>query len=101
MKEIAGHPNIYCKLSGMVTEANHSDWKLEDFIVYIHHILEVFGTDRIMFGSDWLVCLLSASYDEVVNVVQQALPEAITETEKERIFGLNAKQFYYLEDVKR
>jgi L-fuconolactonase len=96
MKEIAGHPGIYCKLSGMVTEANHQAWKPEDFTLYIHHVIHIFGTQRIMFGSDWPVCLLSASYDEVVDVLQNALPETMTEVDEERIFGLNAKQFYKL-----
>lgn len=96
IKEIAEYPGIYCKLSGMVTEANHNAWKLEDFNQYIRHVLGVFGTDRVMFGSDWPVCLLSASYDEVMDILQKALPANITEAAKERIFGLNAKQFYKL-----
>ncbi|MFC0470170.1 amidohydrolase family protein [Halalkalibacter kiskunsagensis] len=57
MAEIASHPNIYCKLSGMVTEANHQEWKKEEFIPYVYHIMDVLGIRRVMYGSDWPVCL--------------------------------------------
>lgn len=96
MAAIAKHPNIYCKLSGMVTEADHKHWKIEDFTAYVRHVLDVFGAGRVMFGSDWPVCLLAANYDEVVEVVQRALPESWTGQEQERLFGLNAKEFYKL-----
>ncbi|WP_171693633.1 amidohydrolase family protein [Paenibacillus germinis] len=96
MTAIAKHPNIYCKLSGMVTEANHTEWKREDFSTYIQHVLEVFGTERVLFGSDWPVCLLAAEYDDVVDVLTQALPGNWSEADKARLFGLNAKEFYKL-----
>lgn len=94
MSQIAAHPQLYCKLSGMVTEADHDSWKPSDFKAYIRHVLELFGDERVMFGSDWPVCLLAASYDEVVEVLEQALPESWTDSERERLFGLNAKEFY-------
>lgn len=96
MREIAKHPNIYCKLSGMITEADHDSWQPEDFTKYIQHIIEVFGTDRIMFGSDWPVCLLAGSYDDVFNVLAQALPDTLTEADIAKLYGLNAKRFYKL-----
>lgn len=96
MAEIAKHPGIYCKLSGMVTEADHEHWKLSDFAAYIRHILDVFGTERVMFGSDWPVCLLAANYDQVVEVLEQSLPPSWSDSEKARLFGLNAKEFYKL-----
>lgn len=96
MSQIAAHPNIYCKLSGMVTEADHGSWKPADFQPYIEHVLNVFGTDRVMFGSDWPVSLLAATYDELVDVLEQALPRTWTEVERDRLFGLNAKEFYQL-----
>ena len=96
MAAIAKHPNIYCKVSGLVTEASHSDWKPEDFTAYAQHILEVFGTERVMFGSDWPVCLLAAEYEDVVSIVMQSLPESWSEEDKARLFGLNAKEFYKL-----
>lgn len=94
MSRIASHPNLYCKLSGMVTEANHNSWNPSDFTGYIRHVLDVFGPDRVMFGSDWPVCLLAASYDEVVDVLQEAIPDSWTEDNRQRLFGLNAKEFY-------
>lgn len=97
MAEIASHENIYCKLSGMVTEANHDNWDTKDFIPYVHHITEVFGTHRIMYGSDWPVCLLAASYEQVYYLLNEALPENITKADEELIFGQNAIQFYKLE----
>ncbi|MDD9272251.1 amidohydrolase family protein [Paenibacillus sp. GCM10023248] len=96
MTAIAKHPGIYCKLSGMVTEADHERWQEADFTGYIRHVLDVFGSERVMFGSDWPVCLLAADYDEVMQIVQRALPETWTDRERERLFGLNAKEFYKL-----
>ncbi|MCR8635120.1 amidohydrolase family protein [Paenibacillus radicis (ex Xue et al. 2023)] len=99
MVEIASYRNIYCKLSGMVTEADHQHWKPEQITPYIQHIVRIFGTDRVMFGSDWPVCLLAASYDQVVEVLEQGLPEAISEQDKEALFGGNALRFYRLEHL--
>lgn len=96
MRKIASYPHIYCKLSGMATEADHEHWKNSDFTVYIQHILEIFGPNRVMFGSDWPVCLLAAQYDDVVEIVTQALPPTWGEMEKARLFGLNAQSFYKL-----
>lgn len=96
MAAIAKRPNVYCKLSGMVTEADHNKWKREDFAAYIQHVLEIFGTDRVMFGSDWPVCLLAANYEEVVEVLTHSLPETWTQHDNDRLFGLNAKGFYKL-----
>lgn len=96
MAAIARHPNIYCKLSGMVTEANHKEWKPEDFTAYIRHALDMFGTERVIFGSDWPVCLLTADYGEVVDVLTHSLPQDWSELDKARLFGLNAREFYKL-----
>lgn len=96
MAEIASHKNIYCKLSGMVTEANHENWQTQDFIPYVHHILNEFGMHRVMYGSDWPVCLLAASYEEVYGLSQDSLPEDISKEDKALIFGQNALDFYKL-----
>lgn len=96
MSEIAAYPKVYCKLSGMVTEAEHAHWKRSDFTTYIHHILHVFGPNRVMFGSDWPVCLLAADYDQVVDILVHSLPSDYTQQEVDLLFGLNAKQFYRL-----
>ncbi|MCD9023619.1 amidohydrolase family protein [Cohnella silvisoli] len=92
--EIARHGNVYCKLSGMVTEARQQ-WSPADFIPYVHHIVDVFGTDRIMFGSDWPVCL-PTEYGEVVKLLLDALPETVTNEDREKLFGSNAIFFYQL-----
>jgi L-fuconolactonase len=96
MSEIAKHQNIYCKLSGMVTDANNNNWQKEEFVPYVHHIIEEFGTRRVMYGSDWPVCLLSASYDQVYQLLKETLPENVISVEKEQIFGANAAEFYLL-----
>src|SRR5690625_1089260 len=96
MREIAKHKNIYCKLSGMVTEADHDNWKKDDFSTYIQYILDEFGLDRVMFGSDWPVCLLAGSYDDVVSVLEHALPKNTSESDLNKLFGENAKRFYKL-----
>lgn len=96
IEQIAKYPNMYCKLSGMVTEADHSNWEKEDFISYVHHIVDTFGINRIMYGSDWPVCLLAARYDEVYKLLLETLPAKLTEREEAKIFGENAIDFYRL-----
>lgn len=96
IEQLALYPNLYCKLSGMVTEADHEHWKAEQLVPYVRHVLACFGPDRVMFGSDWPVCLLAAGYDEVVEVLERALPDTWGDAEREKLFGLNAKTFYRL-----
>ncbi|QYR23267.1 amidohydrolase family protein [Paenibacillus sp. sptzw28] len=96
MREIARHPKVYCKLSGMVTEADHHGWKPEHFTSYVRHIVDIFGPDRVMYGSDWPVCLLAASYSEVHGLLGEVLPESLTESQLAAIYGGNAAAFYKL-----
>jgi len=96
LERAAKHPKLHCKLSGMVTEAEHQSWKPEQFHPYIEHALHVFGVDRVMFGTDWPVCLLAASYDDVVEVLQGSLPQAWSEQDRAKLFGENARRFYKL-----
>ncbi|MFB9275038.1 amidohydrolase family protein [Cohnella cellulosilytica] len=96
MSRIAGHPGISCKLSGMVTEADHAAWQYDQFQPYVRHASELFGSGRVLFGSDWPVCLLAASYDQVVEAIESNLPEDWGEAERARLYGLNAKEFYKL-----
>ncbi len=95
MKAIAQHKNVYCKLSGMVTEADWSDWESADFNYYIQYMIEVFGVDRVMFGSDWPVCLLAAEYSNVVALLEHAIAHLPVE-EQELIWYKNAAIFYHL-----
>lgn len=95
MKEIAQYEYVYCKISGMVTEADWRKWKKEDFYIYLDWVLEFFGIDRIMYGSDWPVCLVAGAYEEQLSIVQSYF-DKLTQTEKDKLFGGNAARFYGL-----
>ena len=90
---LAQFENLYCKISGLVTEADWKDWKSDDFKNYLDIVIETFGTDRILFGSDWPVCLLAASYSETLGLVKDYF-SSFTKGEQEQFFGGNAIQFY-------
>jgi L-fuconolactonase len=91
---LAEYPNVYCKCSGMVTEADWQRWKREDFRLYIDHCIENFGAERLLFGSDWPVCLLAAQYEEVYQLILDLLPDYYGDEERDLLFGLNALRFY-------
>jgi L-fuconolactonase len=95
MQAVGKYENVSCKISGMVTEANWNGWKKEDFRPYLDVVLEAFGTHRIMFGSDWPVCLVAASYGQVVDLVKDYF-STLSSTEQEAFFGKNAERFYKL-----
>lgn len=95
MREIAAAPNVFCKLSGMVTEADWRHWTKEDFRPYLDVVFEAFRTDRLMFGSDWPVCLLAGTYGQVRELVENYV-QNLCNGEKENIFGLNAARVYGL-----
>jgi L-fuconolactonase len=95
LRELAGFSNVSCKLSGMVTEASWTDWTVEDLRPYVDVVLEAFGPDRVMFGSDWPVCLLAASYGEVVEAAEQ-LTAGLGEKERNAVFGDTARRVYHL-----
>jgi L-fuconolactonase len=92
---IAKFENVSCKVSGMVTEADWKTWKKEDFRPYLDVVVEAFGMKRLMFGSDWPVCLVAASYSEVVNLVSEYF-STFTKEEQDAVFGGNAARFYNL-----
>ncbi|WP_214628421.1 amidohydrolase family protein [Paenibacillus agaridevorans] len=96
LSELARFPGMMCKLSGLVTEADQQQWSRLDFVPYVHHVVETFGTDRIMFGSDWPVCLTTCEYAEVLEVLLESLPSGLSEAEYEALFGGNAARFYRL-----
>jgi L-fuconolactonase len=95
MRELASHGNVWCKVSGLVTEADWTRWSAEDIHPYLDVVFEAFGPDRLMFGSDWPVCLLAASYRRVKDLID-SYAEYLTETERDKLFGANAVQFYGL-----
>jgi L-fuconolactonase len=95
IETLAAHPNVWCKVSGMVTEADRN-WRYEDFIPYLEVVLEAFGSDRIMIGSDWPVCLLAGSYEEVLKIPELFF-DRLSASEKESIFYKNTIECYQLE----
>ena len=95
VQSIAGFENVYCKISGMVTEADLKGWRKEDFNPYIDIVVEAFGTNRIMYGSDWPVCLLAASYESVLEIAEEYF-SSFTKNEQSNFFGGNAIKFYNL-----
>ncbi|MEM1324824.1 MAG: amidohydrolase family protein [Bacteroidota bacterium] len=95
IEQLATHPNVYCKFSGMVTEAHWQQWKYDDFVPYLDVIFAAFGENRLLFGSDWPVCLLAADYAETKQIVAQYLSTK-TKSAHAKVFGQNAVQFYSL-----
>lgn len=93
MKVIAQNDNVYCKISGMVTEADWQNWQYDDFVPYMDVVMEAFEPDRIMFGSDWPVCLLAGSYARVKAIVERYIGE-LSEAERQKIMGGTAMKFY-------
>lgn len=95
MKEIAKQENVYCKLSGMITEADYYSWKPQQIKPYMDLVLHSFGTKRLMYGSDWPVCLVAGNYGQVKSLVIDFVGTLSTD-EQEAIMGLNAVAFYNL-----
>jgi L-fuconolactonase len=93
--ELAGFSNVNCKISGLATEADWKNWTNDDFTLYVAHVIDSFGKDRIMYGSDWPVCLLAATYEESIAIVESKLG-AFTDAEKEAFWALNAFKIYNL-----
>jgi L-fuconolactonase len=98
MKRVAAFPNMYCKLSGLVTEANWTSWQPEDLRPYVDEALALFGVDRMMFGSDYPVCLLASSYDRVLQSFQELLKD-LSDADRDKIFSTNAQRVYRLANV--
>jgi L-fuconolactonase len=95
IERISKLPNIWCKLSGMNTEAKWDSWTPEDLRPYVRHVVNQFGMDRVMFGSDWPVCTLAGTYQQVVDALQRALGP-LPEQDTRKIWGENACKFYQL-----
>jgi L-fuconolactonase len=95
IRRLAETPHVYCKLSGLVTEADWRHWNADQFRPYLDVVFEAFGADRLMFGSDWPVCLLAGTYRQVKEVVELYVRELPTQ-QRQAIFGLNAARFYGL-----
>lgn len=94
-RRLARHDNVMCKVSGLVTEASWRDWSDADLMACLDVAAEAFGPERLMFGSDWPVCLLAASYERVASVIDR-WSERLTTQERERVFGGTAQLAYRL-----
>jgi L-fuconolactonase len=95
IRELASFTNVYAKVSGLVTEANWQAWKPEDVRPYLDVAFECFGTTRLMIGSDWPVCTVAASYERVMNLLEDYLQKYAGE-EREAVLGGNAAKFWRL-----
>lgn len=97
IRTLAQFPHVWCKLSGLVTEADHQNWTAADLRPYLEVVLDAFGSQRLMFGGDWPVSELAASYQqwvETADVLLAALPEA----DRQQVFFANAQTFYRLDE---
>ena len=97
VEALASQTNVWCKISGMVTEAYYDRWKYEEFVPYLDTVQHSFGTDRIMLGSDWPVCTLAGEYKEVMEIPLRYIKD-LKENDKEKICRLNAIECYQLEE---
>ncbi|MEI8042908.1 MAG: amidohydrolase family protein [Verrucomicrobiota bacterium] len=98
LKRLAEFPNVFCKLSGMVTEAEWKQWRPEDFDRCLDIVLEAFGSDRVMIGSDWPVCTLSGDYESTMRIVINYTHHFPAE-KREAILGGNCARFYGLDST--
>lgn len=96
IRAVAKHENVYCKISGMVTEADWEGWKKQDFRPYLDTVVEAFGTKRIMYGSDWPVCLVASNYSDMLDIVKEYFSK-FSEDEQADFFGTNACTFYTIQ----
>ena len=95
MRKVASINGIHCKISGMITEADHQNWTEDDLRPYVHHVLGLYGQDRLMFGTDWPVCTLAGEYMDVTSTVQNILA-SLSPDAKADVFGGTATRFYDL-----
>ena len=93
--ELALRPNVYCKLSGLVTEANWEAWRPEDLAPYLDIVLDAFGTRRVMVGSDWPVCTCAADYGTTIDTAREYVMK-LSDDEQRRVLAENASEFYRL-----
>ena len=93
LADLADHPNVYCKLSGMVTESDHDAWVPGDLLPFIEYAVECFGTARLMFGGDRPVSTLAASYEKWIDTLFNCLSH-LDDSELDRVFRRNAEEFY-------
>ena len=94
-EEIGQYKNVYCKISGMITEADYKSWTTAEVNPYMDLVLEAFGSERLMYGSDWPVCLVAGNYGQVKNLVTDFIA-TLSPSEQSQIMAENAVKFYQL-----
>ena len=94
LRRLAQLPNVHCKVSGMLTEADHKSWQPEQFRPYLDAVFEAFGPSRLMYGSDWPVCLFAGNYEQAFRLVDDYVRH-LTESERAGLFGGNCERFYF------
>lgn len=95
IRDLARHPHVMCKISGMITEAKIDGWRPTDFAPYLDVVLQAFGPDRLMFGSDWPVALMAGSYQQVYDLAEDFI-RPLGKDAEQKFFGGNAAKFYGL-----
>jgi len=98
IRELARFPNVFCKVSGMVTEADWTSWKPEHFQPYLETALQAFAPDRLMIGSDWPVCRVAGSYSKVMSLVIEFLDQHAPDA-REKLLGGNAQRAYLRDEA--
>ncbi len=97
LQELAALENVWCKISGLVTEADWYTYSAKDLFPYIETAIEAFGINRVIYGSDWPVCLVAAPYEKVLGIIEEVF-ERFSKEDAAKFFGLNANEFYKLND---
>ncbi|SLN17991.1 amidohydrolase family protein [Roseisalinus antarcticus] len=97
LRRLADFPQVHCKLSGMITEADHASWTADDLAPFVDTALACFGPGRLMFGSDWPVCLLAGSYAETIEALRRVLAPRLDAQAQADVFGRTAARFYRLQ----
>ncbi|GAE30236.1 amidohydrolase family protein [Alkalihalobacillus hemicellulosilyticus] len=95
MKALSNYSNLYCKTSGLITEAS-TDWRWNDFHPYLTAALKLFSINRLMYGSDWPVCLMAGTYKDTIDIIIKNLANQLNSQELQKLFGENASEFYQL-----
>ena len=96
VRGLAAYPNVYCKVSGMVTEADHKNWTPADLQPYVEHVIEAFGEDRVIFGGDWPVAFQASTYRRWVDTLD-TLTSALSIEARQKLWAKNARRFYRLD----
>jgi L-fuconolactonase len=96
IQAVATHQNVYCKVSGMLTEAEWHGWRTEDFTPYLDTVFRAFGSNRVMYGSDWPVCKLAGGYNRAMEILD-IYTSRLSQMEQAKFFGRNAVEFYNLD----